>query len=254
MFGLENLEGLNESSLTKPQNIELSGIQREYLAEVIPDVETWKEMSVVEKLDLQETLELRMDEMRELTGVYDMDFSSVFPGYLLEECNKSFCDMIEFEDRGTMAVKEFFERDSTRDIPYSDACIEQRRAYIEDFYSNYSEFSGYDPPLLFEEMPPNSMGAYSPETNTITLNSRLLENENPKVVIETILHESRHAFQQYAIDHPWNVTVDADTIALWKDNMDYYIKPEWDFEAYQNQPIEVDADTFAERIINVGMS
>ena len=70
MFGLENLEGLNESSLTKPQNIELSGIQREYLAEVIPDVETWKEMSVVEKLDLQETLELRMDEMRELTGVY----------------------------------------------------------------------------------------------------------------------------------------------------------------------------------------
>lgn len=254
MFGLEDMEGVKGTSSIKPQSIELSNVQSEYLTEVIPCVDTWKGMSAIEKIDSLKLIEGRIDEIRDISNNYEIDFASQLPEYMLEEYRKPFCDIVEFEDRSTFAVKEFFERDSCRDIPYATADMELRAEYMKDFYANYSEFSGYNPTLEFKEMPSNNMGAYNPETNTITLNSRLLENDNPYTTMETILHESRHAFQQYAVDHPWRVRVDSNTIAIWEDNLNYYIRPEWDFEAYEKQPIEADANSYAANVMNAGIS
>lgn len=254
MIGLEHLEGVSDISSIKPQNLELSNIQREYIAEIIPDKEAWEGMSAMEKAETMDILEGRMNEIREATGIYDLNFESSLPAYILERAELPYCDMIEFEDRGTLAVKEFFERDSFREIPYAEAGPELRSEYMKDFYANYSEFSGKNPPLEFKEMSPANMGAYNTETNTITLNSRLLITENPQELMDTILHESRHAFQQYAVENPDRVSVDRETVALWKDNMDYYIRPEWDYEAYKNQPIEADADKFAENTMKAGLS
>lgn len=253
MFGLESLEGIKDIPSINKQSVELSDVQREYISEVIPDESMWKEMSAIEKAETLNLLETRMDEIRDMANAYDLDFSSVTPEYMLESSELPFRDMIEFEDRGTFAVKEFFERDSFREIPYAEADSELRSEYMKDFYANYSEFSGKNPPLEFKEMSPGNMGAYNPETNTITLNSRLLVTESPNELMDTILHESRHAFQQYAVEHPDRVSVDRETVALWKDNMDYYIRPEWDYEAYKNQPIEADADKFAENTMKAGL-
>lgn len=254
MFGIENVEGAQDVSSIKQQNLELSNVQKEYLAEVVPTADMWKDMSAIEKLDSLNLLEGRMDEIREISGNYDINFSSQIPEYLLEEFKYPFCDEMEFTSKSEFAVKEFFENDSYRDIPYVAADIELRAEYMKDFYANYSDASGYNPPLEFKEMPSNNMGAYNPETNTITLNSRLLENDNPYTTMETILHESRHAFQQYAVDHPWRVRVDSNTIAIWEDNLNYYIRPEWDFEAYEKQPIEADANSYAANVMNAGIS
>ena len=254
MYGLENMEGVNDTSSIKPQNLELSETHKSYLVEIFPTQEAWHEMSAVDKMDLQHLFELRTEEIIEATGCYNVDFAPALPEYLLEESLCPFCDEMELVGRSEFAVKDFFENDSYRDIPYADASIELRAEYIKDFYADYSDASGYNPPLEFKEMPPNNMGAYNPETNTITLNSKLLENDNPQTTMETILHESRHAFQQYAVDHPWRVTVDSDTIAIWEDNFNYYIRPEWDFEAYEKQPLEADANSYAENVMNNGIS
>lgn len=164
-----------------------------------------------------------------------------------------FCDLSELEHRTAWAIEKFISRDTTREIPYGDADISRRAEYMQDFHANFSQFSGYSNNLSFSDaMAPDEWGAFNPETKEIVLNSDLLLSENPKEVMTTIMHESRHAFQDFAVNHPNKVSVDAETIAEWKYNMEHYISPCLDFEAYVNQPIEYDADIFAEKMYKQG--
>ena len=41
-------------------------------------------------------------------------------------------------------------------------------------------------------------------------------------------------------------------IDVWKDNFDNYIRPDEDFEAYENQEIEKDANYFADSVMKKG--
>ena len=101
-------------------------------------------------------------------------------------------------------------------------------------------------------MPEGKFGGYDVNTNSIELNSSYLENPDCEDLLNTILHESRHAFQAKCIDHPASVTVKENVIDVWKDNMDHYISPEFDFEAYENQEIEKDANYFADSVMKNG--
>ena len=123
MFGLKDMEGVQETSSIKPQNLELSDTHKNYLAEIFPTKDVWCDMSAVDKMDIQRLLELRKDEVIEATGIYDVDFAPALPEYLFEEFNYPFCDEMEFTHKSEFAVKEFYENDSCREIPYSDADI-----------------------------------------------------------------------------------------------------------------------------------
>lgn len=185
-------------------------------------------------------------EFSPLTQDWTTDYS-----YKLSE----FCDITEFEDRTSWAVENFITRDCTRDVPYEYASLDLREGYMQDFHDNFSEFSGYSDNLNFRtDMGYNELGAFNPETKQIDLNARLLADADPREVMTTIMHESRHAFQDFAINHPEQVTVSPQTIEEWKHNFDHYISPEFDFEAYVSQPVEADANAFAERMYNEGLS
>lgn len=95
-------------------------------------------------------------------------------------------------------------------------------------------------------------GGYNPLTNKIELNSNYLEKSDCEDLLNTILHESRHAFQNKCIDTPNSVTVKDNIIEVWKDNFDNYIRPDEDFEAYENQEIEKDANYFADSVMKKG--
>ena len=167
--------------------------------------------------------------------------------------SRDFCDVDEFESRTSWSVQNFLERDIYREPSYSEASTEQRAEYIKDFHNNFCELSGYSRNLHFSDsMEPNNLGAFDPVTKRIDLNAELLCNANPKEVMETVMHESRHAYQDFAINNPEKVSVNSDTIATWKYNFDHYISPEYDYEAYYYQPIEADANDFAERAFNGG--
>lgn len=167
--------------------------------------------------------------------------------------SQDFCDIEEFEGRSSWSVQNFLEHDIVRETPYSNASTEQRAEYMKDFHDNFNELSGYSGNLHFSDnMEPHNLGAFNPSTKRIDLNADLLHDSNPKQLMETILHESRHAYQDYAINNPEKVSVDADTIRVWKNNFEHYINPEFDYEAYFNQPVEADANDFAERMFEQG--
>lgn len=72
-------------------------------------------------------------------------------------------------------------------------------------------------------------------------------------ILETTTHEARHQLQIEAIENPERFKgVPTDMIDGWRKNMlpGNYESGEFDFEAYWNQPVEVDARTFAAEVIN----
>lgn len=57
-----------------------------------------------------------------------------------------------------------------------------------------------------------------------------------------LLHEGRHAYQQYAIDHP-EIHSDKEQVQMWKENNEvYFYRPA---HYYHFQPVELDAEKFA---------
>lgn len=173
------------------------------------------------------------------------------PVYLTSE----FCDENALEECTKTAVQDFFEADEFRCPPYNEASIEQRAEYLTEFHEQFNEMTGYSNNLHFKEgMDPDNYGAFNPLTKQIDLNAELLKDSNPQEAMETIMHESRHAFQDFAINHPEQVSVDAETIKEWEFNFTHYIRPEFDFEAYVNQPVEADANDFSERMYYEGIS
>lgn len=252
-----DLEGINKVASETQRSMELSESAKDYFNEVVPTAEEWSQMCESEKNDSWQLIESRMQEICDMIGVREGDVAKHIPDYIyneVEHCELPFCSDTEFFEKGKFAVRDFWEKDELRDIPYADVDIKLRATYIKEFYDSFSELTGSRPYLSFCKMGPRSMGAYNPENNTITLNRDLLEKESPEKLMSTILHEARHAYQHYAIEHPDWVNVSAETIAEWKENFDYYIRPEYDFNAYVNQPVEVDADCFADMAMYAGCS
>lgn len=86
----------------------------------------------------------------------------------------------------------------------------------------------------------------------IAVNAEQLNGGAPvEEMVDTVVHEGRHAFQQYAIEHS-GVVSDQAVVDAWAANMapGGYLSVEdgFDPELYQSQPIEADAWSYAERI------
>lgn len=153
--------------------------------------------------------------------------------------------------KGCIDVVKDFNR-SGLDLDFAVRGLEGRCEIVLDFYDSIKEKMGIDADLQFVNMPENSCGGYNPYTNKIELNSSFLEKPDCEELLNTILHESRHAFQNKCVQNPDSVTVKENIIDVWKDNMKNYISPEFDFEAYENQEIEKDANYFADSVMKKG--
>lgn len=87
--------------------------------------------------------------------------------------------------------------------------------------------------------------------NGIVLNANHLEGNMPvEELVDTVVHEGRHAFQQYAVEHPGTVP-DANVVDAWIANRapgGYLSAEEYGQEIYQSQPVEADAWSYAGRV------
>lgn len=140
------------------------------------------------------------------------------------------------------------------DLKFSDKGLEGRCEIICDYFNGVKNEMGIETDIQFKHMPPNKLGGYNPATNSIELNYIFLENSDCEDLLNTILHESRHAFQEKCISNPDSVSVKNNIIDVWKDNFSNYISPEYDFEAYENQEIEKDANYFADSVIKKSLN
>ena len=179
----------------------------------------------------------------------------------LESTESSFTDVSKYENISEgrldgrmfiaekMAINECI--DTLKDFQenylekYKSGDVESRNDILNGLHSSFCNSLGIDALLKFESMGVFQMGYHNPETNTVAINDMMLRDSNPKDIIQTDLHEIRHAFQEKAVRMPFSVDIYDTTIQQWKDNFDNYISPELDFEAYIDQPVEADANNFA---------
>ena len=160
-------------------------------------------------------------------------------------------DDVEMKKECIGIVKEFYGKEL--DLSFADKGLEGRCEIATDFYKEVKQSMGIDAELSFVSKSPNELGGYNPKTNCIELNSNYLEKADCEDLLNTILHESRHAFQDKCIQSPDSVTVKNNVIDVWKDNFQNYISPCHDFEAYENQEIEKDANYYADSVMKKGM-
>jgi len=90
---------------------------------------------------------------------------------------------------------------------------------------------------------PGEFGYYAPSENQIKIGSYSLQNEGVQENVDTIIHEGRHAYQHYSINHP-GFHPNPEEVEAWKENMkpgNYLSAQEYGQEIYQSQPVEADA-------------
>lgn len=82
----------------------------------------------------------------------------------------------------------------------------------------------------------------------VQLNKTLIDTD-PKQLIKTLCHELRHCVQFQSItDNVWGYS--DQRVALWMANKEDYLNPiDRTFETYELQPLELDANAFAEAVI-----
>ena len=67
--------------------------------------------------------------------------------------------------------------------------------------------------------------------------------------LRTLLHETRHAFEDEACKNPVKYGISFEKALVWSNNFRNYIRPEFNYKLYRRQPIEKDADSWAEKFI-----
>ena len=100
-----------------------------------------------------------------------------------------------------------------------------------------------------DKLPPYENGSYRPSGNAfggaICVNEELIKNDRPHETLKCLFHESRHAYQHHEAALP-EASGDPERALLFRHNIDNYISPQEDYEGYRDQPIEVDARSYAE--------
>jgi hypothetical protein len=99
------------------------------------------------------------------------------------------------------------------------------------------------------------LGTYAHLAKRVRINSApVLENPmtalEAKEIIDTIVHEMRHAYQYNAASKPSYYGLSSSTAKSWRYNMGHYISFKENPKAYYNQPIELDARNFAAQVVN----
>lgn len=111
--------------------------------------------------------------------------------------------------------------------------------------------------IKFDDLGNGVYGLYSPQTNDITINDRLIESNSQEdyiQILDTYFHEGRHAYQFYNLLNE-RVEANSDLYESWNVNLNVlgYRTSDYGYfgyEEYYIQPVEVDARVFAQEVMN----
>jgi hypothetical protein len=139
--------------------------------------------------------------------------------------------------------------------------LEERINQITSLTSDISKFYQVDIKMLkflsttetsssAETIGEMTAGYFNEKTNSIAYNVDILatdDSERLYEMVNTVIHECRHAFQFKAISTPgFKDIIPYETLIAWANNWQNYIQAEMDLEGYFKQPIEYDARNFAD--------
>lgn len=153
---------------------------------------------------------------------------------------------VEMQIATKAVLKEALGEDINATIQELSAA--ERITKAEELIDRLQELYGLDVEVDFYGDTYVNCGRFNYHGFKLELNvANLLAREEERVLnfIDTIIHELRHAVQCKAICEEgfWNVS--EETKKRWLDNIKNYITVTVDPKGYANQPVELDARTFA---------
>ena len=271
--GLEGLENLRNPTESRPEG--LTDMQKEYIWELNIENEDWAERDEIGQFNVLNTIDGRMEELgvpleqRAEVGfsALSSDLADAYEDFLVEQYDG-------FEE---------INLEKQLECPNDNVQIEQVREVIscceEIKYENWIELElpekemvlnnleeqiaeiEHRPacPIHLAELGDRQWGGYNPETKDITINSQyaeLSDFDTYREVIDTLVHEGRHAYQDYNVNvaeiHPrhsevqsWAETMEGGKWGYWGDCSSLLGQ-----RLYEQQSIEIDARNFASDVMN----
>jgi hypothetical protein len=136
--------------------------------------------------------------------------------------------------------------------------LADRVEILQSAHNVIATIYGFDPsPVQAVKLPQNERGNFSRATEIIQINIKLVAGSDEIEPLKTLMHESRHAYQWHLVKHVlrgfgWHSDREWTLAQEWSDNVADYKNPErYGIQEYLDQPIEVDARSFAETVIKL---
>lgn len=101
-----------------------------------------------------------------------------------------------------------------------------------------------------------TLGYYRESDQSLNINENVLQstdNRQVQVLINTIIHECKHARQWDELSGRRNHGYSEETTSSWLENLYNYISPDESDEGYMKQPVELDAWEFADSVLPDGL-
>lgn len=242
MDDLENIEGF-ETAKDYESISGLTDSYRDYIEEVLP---TQNQELIVARIDELSTSQppQAIDSNPEVAALLGDSVES-FDSKYLEAPND-----IEQAEQISDAMLEIEGTDYTE---WQRLSPQQRVEMLQKVENAAAKIAHREScPIIVKSLGENHFGYYSPETKTITLNSDYLkgDGESYKMSLDTVIHEGRHAYQDYNL-HERQVHSSPGDLTNWYLNhykYGYQDVQTFGFCRYWMQPVEADARKFAEDV------
>lgn len=259
---MENLEDIERDfEQTECSEVEdLNPLQIDYLRELDIAPEAWESMGIQAQ---DEHLELIMHRFQEMKLPHQFNFKQWIEKIFGSKVKESYerieapQDHIQIEQiSGVLSDCKELKFDNWCNLELSERidvlnAVEKQIAEIEHRPAcpvNYDASMGSV--QIYGDNVYGHLGGYSQETKDITLNANMVESNDPTAyleVIDTIVHEGRHAYQDYNI-HICEVHPRHSEVASWAETMGdgkwrYWgdCSTELGQRLYEQQSIEIDA-------------
>ena len=159
----------------------------------------------------------------------------------------------DYENLAAEALRAIFTPEVIESWP--EMTVEQRAWYVSAYTGYLGEMLGVQiNSLSILDLGEGLYGQIDSNGN-MEINLRLLDSPDISMlgdIIDTVTHEVHHQFQQEVVMHPERFDVSAETVTIWRENLNNYIDWRYDPEGYWNQPVERDAREFAENVMVQG--
>lgn len=257
MYGIENVDGYIEQieGIKGFDSEGLSNIQNDYLDEAL---ETQDPELIVN----------RIDELCDRVPPKAIDANWVISerlGNLKESIDNKYLEAPNDFEQVQQISEKMTGIEGTRFEEWQNLSPQERLNVMQKVENSVAEIA-HRPSceVKGESLGMGHLGYYNPNNNTITLNMDYLDGssyESYKEMLDTIIHEGRHAYQYYNIDyrqvHPsdgdctnWSENLHENKWGLFPENYGYQSVEEVGFQRYWMQPVEADARAFATDVFN----
>lgn len=194
----------------------------------------YDEIESSDGFSVEDSMSFWDDELNNKYQEYEENYSE----YLTELYNRSedeFNYNIEVDDELKDSVAKFESEN------WSQMNDGEKKDAIKDTMSHIAKNLDLStiPKLKFYKDGLGPDGYYNPYNNHLNINIEKTFLSDSKELLNTLVHELRHAFQHERADK-----LETKEDALFRCNMDNYIDPDKSFYAYDNQYVEVEARAY----------